>query len=77
MNTWMLSYSNSYLLKKADIVLNSTSEYRQVPIIRIVPKTGLQQEQEKSRSSTLARGRGRGLAVARGRIFGGSNMKGV
>ena len=58
------------VITKADIVLNSRSEFRQAPIIIIVPTTGLQQDQEESRCTTLARGRGRGLA--RGRIFGGT-----
>ena len=60
----------------ADIVLNSKSEFRQAPIIRVVPTNGLQEEQEEaSRSSTRARGfpgAGRGgRGLARGRTLGG------
>ena len=32
------------MIKSADIVLNSKSEFRQAPIIRVVPKNGLQEE---------------------------------
>ena len=49
------------IITKADLVLNSRSEFRQAPIVRIVPTTGLQEEQEGSRSrSQEAGGRGRG-----------------
>ena len=57
------------ILTKADIVMNSKSEFRQAPIIRVVPTTGLQEEQEGSRSSPWGRGGTRGLA--RGRSFRG------
>ena len=52
------------VITKADIILNSKSEFRQAPIIRIVPTNGLQEEQEgsSSRSNFLPRGGGRGLA---------------
>ena len=60
------------MITSADIVLNSKSEFRQAPIIRVVPTNGLQEEQEEaSRSSTRARGfpgarrGGRGLASDR------------
>ena len=57
------------IINKADIVMNSKSEFRQAPIIRVVPTTGLQEEQEGSRSSPWGRGGTRGLA--RGRSFRG------
>ena len=60
------------MITSADIVLNSKSEFRQAPIIRVVPTNGLQEEQEEaSRSSSRARGfpgarrGGRGLASDR------------
>ena len=58
------------VITKADMILNSRSEFRQAPIIRIVPTTGLQEEQEGSRSNNLAMRGGRGMA--RGRSFRGS-----
>ena len=33
------------MITSADIVLNSKSEFRQAPIIRVVPTNGLQEEQ--------------------------------
>ena len=64
------------MITSADIVLNSKSEFRQAPIIRVVPTNGLQEEQEEaSRSSTRARGFSRagrgGRGLARGRTIGG------
>ena len=50
------------IISKADLVLNSRSEFRQAPIVRIVPTTGLQGEQEGSRSTPWTREGGRGLA---------------
>ena len=47
---------------KTDILLNSKNEFRQAPIIRVVPTTGLQEEQEGTRSHSWARGGGRDLA---------------
>ena len=49
------------ITSKADLVLNSRSEFRQAPIVRIVPTTGLQEEQEGSRSRRQEAG-GRGMA---------------
>ena len=50
-------------ITKADIVINSKSEFRQAPIIRIVPTNGLQEEQEGSSSrNSWPMGWGRGLA---------------
>ena len=57
------------IINKADIIMNSKSEFRQAPIIRVVPTTGLQEEQEGSRSNPWGRGGARGLA--RGRSFRG------
>ena len=60
------------IITKADIVLNSKSEFRQAPIIRVVPTTGLQEEQEGSRSHSWGRGQGVGArGLARGRGFRG------
>ena len=55
------------IITKADIVMNSKSEFCQAPIIRVVPTTGLQEEQEGSRSNSWARGGGGGLARGGGR----------
>ena len=60
------------IITKADIVLNSKSEFRQAPIIRVVPTTGLQEEQEGSRSHSWGRGQGVGArSLARSRGFRG------
>ena len=60
---------------KADILLNSKSEFHQAPLVRVVALTGLQDEQEDRTGDTLGAreagvqgGRGRaGRGRARGR----------
>ena len=65
------------IIKKADIVLNSKSEFRQAPIIRAVPTTGRQEEQEGSRSYSWGRGQGVGArGLVRGRGFRGRGFRG-
>ena len=55
------------VITKAYIILNSKSEFRQAPIIRIVPTNGLQEEQEGSSSrNSWPRGGGRSLARGSG-----------
>ena len=55
------------VITKADIILNSKSEFCQAPIIRIVPTNGLQEEQEGSSSrNSWPRGGGRSLARGSG-----------
>ena len=50
------------VITKADIIINSKSEFRQAPIIIIVPTNGLQEEQEGSSSrNSWPMGGGRGL----------------
>ena len=59
-------------ITKLDIVIISKSEFCQAPIIRVVPTTGLQEEQEGSRSHSWGRGQGVGArGLARGRGFRG------
>ena len=55
------------IITKPDIVINSKSEFRKDPIIRVVPTTSLQGEQEGSRSFPWGRGEARSLA--RGRSY--------
>ena len=55
------------IISKADIVMNSKSEFRQAPIIRVVPTTGSHEEQEGSRNNSWAGGGGGGMARGGGR----------
>ena len=51
---------------KADIVMNSKSEFHQAPIVRVVTTNGLQMEQGEEQGWIAVRGRGGGGRQARG-----------
>ena len=51
---------------KADIVMNSKSEFHQAPIVRVVATNGLQMEQGEEQGWIAVRGRGGGGRPARG-----------
>ena len=58
------------IISKADCIMNSKTEFHQAPLVRIIPVTGLQEEQGAGRGSLeqggVGRGRGRGRAQSRG-----------
>ena len=57
------------ILSKADCIMNSKSEWHQAPLVRIIPVSGLHEEQGTARGSLQQGGeRGRG---GRGRGRGG------
>ena len=57
------------ILSRADCIMNSKSEWHQAPLVRIIPVSGLQEEQGTARGSLQQGGeRGRG---GRGRGRGG------
>ena len=62
------------IIAKAECILNSKSEWHQAPLVRIVPMSGLQEDQGAGRGSLLQggekRGRGRG-SQGRGQGRGG------
>ena len=60
-------------MSTADCVLNSKAEFHQAPLVRVVPVTGLMEEQEAGADprQPAGRGRGRGGSRARGRAGAG------
>ena len=60
-------------MSEADCVMNSKAEFHQSPLVRVVPVTGLQQEQGEGQGpwqETRWRGGGRGARGRRGRGLG-------
>ena len=64
---------------KADCLMNSKTEFHQAPLVRVVPTTGLLDEQEDRVELRESRGRGRGVRVggARGGGVRGGAMSRV
>ena len=58
------------IISKADCIMYSKTEFHQAPLVRIIPVTGLREEQGAGRGSLeqggVGRGRGRGRAQSRG-----------
>ena len=59
-------------MSTADCVLNSKAEFHQAPLVRVVPVTGLMEEQEAGADRRQPAGRGRGAAGRRARGRGGA-----
>ena len=58
------------IISKAECVMNSKSEWHQAPIVRIIPMSGLQEEQGAGRGSLQQPGEaGRGGGAGRGGIY--------
>ena len=60
-------------MSKADCVMNSKAEFHQAPLVRVVPVTGLLEEQEAGADPRQPGGRGRGA----GRRGGGQGGAGA
>ena len=54
-------------MSTADCVMNSKAEFHQAPLIRVVPVTGLLEEQEAGADPRQPAGRGRGGRGSGGR----------
>ena len=64
-----VSESVRIILTKADVVMNSKSEWHQAPLVRIIPMNGLQEEQGTGRGSLQQPGgAGRGGGTGRGSL---------
>ena len=59
-------------MSTADCVLNSKAEFHQAPLVRVVPVTGLMEEQEAGADPRQPAGGGRGAAGRRARGRGGA-----
>ena len=60
------------IISKAHCIMNSKTEFHQAPLVRIIPVSGIKEEQGTGRGSLQQAGRGRG----RGRERGGGEDRG-
>ena len=65
------------IILKAHCIMNSKTEFNQAPLVRIIPVSGLQEEQGTGRGSLqqAGRGGGRGRGRGGGEDRGGSRRK--
>ena len=63
-------------MSKADCVLNSKSEFHQAPLVRVVPVTGLIEEQEAGRDPRQVLASRRGVSRGRGSRGRGTRGRG-
>ena len=63
-------------MSTADCVMNSKAEFHQAPLVRVVPVTGLLEEQEAGIDPRQPVGRGRGTGRRAGGRAGGRGGRG-